>query len=76
MRATWNELAFETDMLCNTNRDIDNIICFLSCFHFVYFFATCYDNVKVSVMDEITEMMVMMCIPESEFIVRVYGVYT
>jgi hypothetical protein len=27
-------------------------------------------------MDEITEMMVMMCIPESEFIVRVYGLYT
>jgi hypothetical protein len=50
---------------------------FLVMFSFCLFFvATCYDNVKVSVMDEITEMMVMMCIPESEFIVRVYGVYT
>jgi hypothetical protein len=44
---------------------------FLVIFSFCFLGATCYDNLKVSVMDEITVMMITMCILESEFIVRV-----
>jgi hypothetical protein len=43
------DLLLETDMLR---------ICFLSIFHFVFLVTTtCYDDLKVADMEEITEMM-------------------
>ena len=52
------DLLLETDVLRNMNHDIDNVICFLSSFHFVFLVTTtCYDDLKVADMEEMTEMM-------------------